>query len=69
VAGFDVGFDAYAKQHLPIVDHTDRVFRRNGTVPDDMGHDGTTLWARDYETAALPLSYAGIRYDFTLFPS
>ncbi len=22
-----------------------------------------------YETAALPLSYAGIRYDFTLFPS
>jgi len=24
-----------------------------------MGHDGTALWARDYETAALPLSYAG----------
>lgn len=41
VAGFDVHFDAYAKQHLPIVDHTDRVFRRNGTVPDDMKQDGT----------------------------
>jgi len=22
-----------------------------------------------YETAALPLSYAGFRYDFTLFPA
>jgi len=25
-----------------------------------MGHDGTALEAGDYETAALPLSYAGI---------
>jgi len=42
-ADFDVEFDAYAKQHLPIVDHTDRGFHCNETVPDDMGHDGTVL--------------------------
>ncbi|MFC2006815.1 hypothetical protein ACFLUQ_01450 [Chloroflexota bacterium] len=41
--GFDVEFDAYARQHLPIVDHTDRVFRRNSTIPDDMEHYRTLL--------------------------
>lgn len=40
---FDVHFDAYAKQHLLIVGHTNRVFRRSRTVPDDLKHDGIAL--------------------------
>ncbi|MFC1969743.1 hypothetical protein ACFLVV_00810 [Chloroflexota bacterium] len=28
-------------------------------MPDGMGHNGTALRARDYETAALPLNHAG----------
>jgi len=40
--------------------HTNRGFGGRGTVPDDMGHDETALRARDYEAAALPLSYAGM---------
>ena len=50
--GFDVHFDAYAKQHLLIVGHTVRVFRRSRTVPDDMKHDGTALWAQYFKSAA-----------------
>ncbi|MFC1861547.1 hypothetical protein ACFLYL_04690 [Chloroflexota bacterium] len=33
--------------------HANRGFGSLGTVPDDMGHDGKALWARDLETAAL----------------
>jgi len=33
-----------------------------------MGHDGTALLARDYETAALPLSYAGVWGNRKLCP-
>jgi len=31
----------------------------HGTTSDDMGHDGTESRTGRYETAALPLSYAG----------
>ena len=58
--GFDVHFNAYARQHLLIVDHTDRVFRRNRTVPDDMEHYRTVLWARDFKSAALFYYYKSI---------
>ena len=43
VPGFDVDFDVDVKQHLLITDHTNRGFGCNGTAPDDMKHDGTTL--------------------------
>ncbi len=50
--GFDVHFDAYAKQHLLIVDHTNRGFGGHETIPDDMKHDGTALWAQYFKSAA-----------------
>jgi len=59
LSGFDVDFDVDVPPHRVTTHHTDRGFGAHGTVPDDMGHDGTALWAQDYETAALPLSYAG----------
>ena len=59
VAGFDVVFDVDVSPHQITVHHTNRAFGGYRTVPVDMGHDGTLLWAGDYETAALPLSYAG----------
>ena len=43
MAGFDVHFDVDAKQHILIVDHTNRGFGGYETVPDDMVHDGTAL--------------------------
>ena len=54
VAGFDVGVDV--SPHQLTVHHNNRGFAGRGTVPGDMRHDGTALRARDYETAALPLS-------------
>jgi hypothetical protein len=66
VAGFDVGFDVDVPPHQVTTDHTNRDFGGRGTVPDDMGHDGTAIRARDYQTAALPLSYVGTA---TLYPN
>ncbi|GAI28248.1 unnamed protein product, partial [marine sediment metagenome] len=54
-------FDVDVPPHQVTTHHTNRGFEGRETVPDDMGHDGTAPWARDYETAALPLSYAGMR--------
>jgi len=60
-----VGFDVDVPPQRVTTHHTNRGFRGRGTVPDDMGHAGTALWARDYETAALPLSYAHLSPSFT----
>jgi len=57
--GFDVGFDVDAGPQRVTTHHTNRGFGSRVTVSNDMEHDGTALWARDYETAALPLSYVG----------
>jgi len=57
---FDVGFDVGVSPHQTTTNHTNRGFGAHGTLPDAMKHDETTLWARDYETAALPLIYAGL---------
>ena len=59
----DVHFVVHAQPHRLTTNHTDRDFRRNGTVPDDMEHDGTALQARDYETAALLHYYPLPRFD------
>ena len=45
VAGFDVGVDVDVSLHQITVHHTNRDFGGRGTVPDDMGHDGTALRA------------------------
>ncbi len=55
VAGFDVGFDVDVSPHRITIHHTNRGFRGRGTVPDDMGHDGTALWAQNFKSAALSL--------------
>ena len=59
MSDFDVEFDVHVPPHQVTTNHTNRGSGAQGTVPDDMGHDGTVLWAQNYETAALPLSYAG----------
>ena len=61
VFGFDVGFDVDVPSHQVTTDHTNRDFGGRVTVSNDMEHDGTALWARDYETAALPLGYVGVQ--------
>ncbi len=58
--GFDVGVDVDVPPQQVTTHHTNRSFGGRGTVPNDMGHDGTLLQARDYETAALLLSYTGM---------
>jgi hypothetical protein len=60
LAGFDVDFEVDVPPHQVTLHHTDRGFGWKGTVPNDIKHDETILWTRDYETAALPLSYAGM---------
>jgi|GEM_PF-3239713 hypothetical protein len=60
IAGFDVVFDVYVPPHQLTTHHINRGFKFYGTVPDDMKHDETVLRTGDYETAALPLSYAGM---------
>ncbi len=71
VAGFDVGVDVDVDvpSHQVTTHHTNRGFGGRGTVPDDMEHDGTALWARDYETAALYYYYKNniyIKFDIFL---
>ena len=58
--GFDVPVVVDGGAQQVTAHHTNRGFGGRVTVPDDMGHDGTVRQARDYETAALPLSYAGV---------
>ena len=43
VAGFDVDFDVDVPPHPVTTHHINRGFGGRGTVPDDMGHDGTVL--------------------------
>ncbi|MDP6647657.1 MAG: hypothetical protein QGG15_00850 [Dehalococcoidales bacterium] len=57
---FGVGFDVDGGPRLTTTHHTDCVFLKKSTVPNDMRHYGTVLLPRDYETAALPLNYAGM---------
>ena len=45
VAGFDVHLDVDVGTQRVTNNHTNRVFGGHETVPDDMGHDGTALWA------------------------
>lgn len=52
----DVVFDVDVPPQRVTTHHTNRGFGGRGTVPDDMGRDGTLLRARDYETAALSSS-------------
>ena len=40
---FDVGFDVDVPPQQVTTHHTNRGFGGQGTVPDDMGHDGTAL--------------------------
>ena len=54
VASFDVDFDVDVSPQRVTTHHNNRGFGGRGTAPNDMGHYGTALWARDYETAALP---------------
>ena len=57
---FDVGFDVDVPPHQVTTHHTNHGFGGRGTVPDDMRHDETVLWALDYETAALYYYYNNI---------
>ena len=50
--GFDVHFDVDGGAQQVTAHHTNRGFGGRGTVPDDMGHDGTALQARDFKSAA-----------------
>ena len=52
VVRFDVHFVVDGGTQQVTNNHTDRVFRRNGTVPDDMKHDGTALQAQYFKSAA-----------------
>ena len=56
VAGFDVGVDVPSQRGT--THHTNRGFGAWWTAPDNLRHDETALRARDYETVAIPLSYA-----------
>ncbi len=53
VVGFDVRFDVDNSVSRAITHPTDRDFGCHETVLNDMEHDGTVLWAQNYETAAL----------------
>lgn len=48
----DVDSDVDVPPHQFTANHTNRGSGAHGTAPNDMGHDGTALWAEDYETAA-----------------
>ena len=50
---FDVGFDVGVSPHRVTIHHNNRDFGDKKTVLNKIEHDGTALWARDYETAGL----------------
>jgi hypothetical protein len=54
---FDVPVVVHGGTQRVTTRHNNRGSGGRGTAPDDMGHDGTALQARDYETAALHMRY------------